>query len=63
MINLVVRYWDILKEEIWQNILLDDSAEFTILLSYEHMPNTLLINVISTVSNLSLYLHDLMNNG
>lgn len=62
MINLVVRYWDILKEEIWQSILLDDSAEFTILLSYEHMPNTLLINVISTVSNLSLYLHDLMNN-
>lgn len=49
--------------KIWQNILLDDSAEFTILLSYEHMPNTLLINVISTVSNLSLYLHDLMNNG
>lgn len=49
MINLVVRYWDIFKEEIWQSILLDDSAEFTILLSYEHMPNTLLINVILTV--------------
>lgn len=49
MINLVVRYWDILKEDIWQSILLDDPPEFTILLSYEHMPNTLFINAISTV--------------
>lgn len=49
MINLVVRFWDILKEEIWQSILLGDSAEFTTLLSYEYMPNTLLTNVISTV--------------
>lgn len=49
MINLVVRYWDILKEEIWQSILLGDSVEFITLLSYEYMPNTLLTNVISTV--------------
>lgn len=49
MINLVVRYWDILREEIWKGTLLDDSAEFTILLTYEHIPNTLLINAISTV--------------